>query len=149
MKLEWSCKKFSEFTKQEFYNILVARQKVFIIEQNCNYLDCDNKDEQSYHLLGMDKNNIASYMRIIPPGISYKDASMGRILTTSKYRGKGLGKLLMKEGISLARKKFKISKIKISAQSYLLPFYKSFGFVAQGKEYLEDDIPHTEMVLLL
>ena len=99
MKLEWSCKKFSEFTKQEFYKILVARQKVFIIEQNCNYLDCDNKDEQSYHLLGMDKNNIASYMRIIPPGISYKDASMGRILTTSKYRGNGLGKLLMKEGI--------------------------------------------------
>lgn len=149
MKLIWECKRFPNIPLKQFYRILRARQEVFILEQNCNYLDCDGKDKKSYHMLAYKKQDVAAYMRILPPGLSYKEASMGRILTTKKYRGKGIGKELMERGLAFSKEKLKYRFIRMSAQSYLVPFYSNFGFQITGKEYLEDNIPHTEMILKL
>lgn len=149
MKLTWECKRFSNIPLKQFYTILRARQEVFILEQNCNYLDCDGKDEKSHHMLAYKEQDVAAYMRILPPGLSYKEASMGRILTTKKYRGKGIGKELMGRGLAFSKEKLKYRFIRMSAQTYLVPFYSNFGFQITGKEYLEDNIPHTEMILKL
>jgi len=149
MNLLWECKSFPNLSLATFYIILRARQEVFILEQNCNYLDCDGKDEQSYHMVAYDGEDIAAYMRILPPGLNYKEASMGRILTTKNHRKQGLGKELMKRGLLFSKEVLNYKSIKISAQSYLVPFYSNFSFQSTGSEYLEDDIPHTEMVLKL
>jgi ElaA protein len=98
--------------------------------------------------MGFDENNrLVAYSRIVPKGVSYEDyISIGRVITSGLVRKSGLGRILMHESISVCEKLFGKSDIKISAQTYLLNFYESLGFVSTGKEYLEDDIPHTEMI---
>jgi ElaA protein len=130
------------------YAILKLRQEVFIVEQNCPYLDCDGKDLESYHLLCYDtEQNLVAHSRLLPEGISYKGfVSIGRVVSAESVRGKGYGKLLMEESLRQIKLLFGELPIKIGAQSYLLNFYSSFGFVSTGEEYLEDGIPHTNMV---
>jgi ElaA protein len=130
------------------YAILKLRQEVFIVEQNCPYLDCDGKDVESYHLLCYDtEQNLVAHSRLLPEGISYKGfVSIGRVVSAESVRGKGFGKLLMQESLHQIKLLFGEVPIKIGAQSYLLKFYSSFGFVSTGEEYLEDGIPHTNMV---
>ena len=145
--IEFSCKAFAELSLQELYNIMVLRQEVFVVEQNCPYLDADGKDEASYHLLGYENGEIIAYTRLTPKGITYpKHPSIGRVLTTKKARGKGLGNLLMEESIAYCEKIFGEEAIKISAQCYLLKFYNALGFETIGEEYLEDGIPHISMI---
>jgi ElaA protein len=147
MLLTWAYKPFDELTATELYAIMQLRNEVFVVEQNCVYQDADGKDQRSYHLSGWDGENLVAYTRIIPPGISYEQASIGRVVTSPKYRGTGAGRQLMKESIRRTFSQFNCSGIKIGAQLYLIQFYQSLGFRQSGEEYLEDGIPHIEMTL--
>ena len=147
MQLKWVFKKFDELTSAELYAIMQLRNEVFVVEQNCVYQDADDKDQQSYHLAGWDGAILVAYTRIIPPGISYDKASIGRVVTSPKYRKTGTGKILMQESISKTFRQFNCLEIKIGAQVYLTKFYESLGFFKTGDEYLEDGIPHIEMTL--
>jgi ElaA protein len=146
--MNWTCKYFEELSLIELYEIGRLRQEVFVLEQNCPYVDFDGKDLYCYHLMGFDENNrLVAYSRIVPKGISYDDyISIGRVITSGLVRKSGLGRILMQESILACEKLFGKSDIKISAQTYLLKFYQSLDFESTGKEYLEDDIPHTEMI---
>lgn len=146
MEIRWEWKAFNDLTADEVYTILCVRQEVFVLEQECLYLDADGKDRQSYHLMGFLGDDLVAYARIVEPGISYDEVSIGRILSSEKARGTGAGKELMIQAISRIEEIYGKVPIRISAQSYLLEFYGKFGWESTGKEYLEDDIPHTEML---
>lgn len=146
LKLRWDCKRFDELSADEMYTILCVRQQVFVLEQECLYLDADGKDRESFHLMGFDGDELVAYARILDAGVSYAEVSMGRILTTEKVRGSGAGIELMAEGLRFIRNHYGEVSVRISAQTYLLAFYGKFGFRSTGKEYLEDEIPHTEML---
>ena len=147
MELKWIFKSFTELTATELYAVLQLRNEVFVVEQNCVYQDADGKDQKCWHLMGWLGDELAAYTRIIPPGISYDEASIGRVVTAPKYRGTGLGIKLMEESIRNTFELFNCTSIKIGAQVYLTKFYQSLGFVQCSSEYLEDGIPHIEMIL--
>lgn len=147
MKIKWICKKFEDLTNRELYDLMVIRQEVFTVEQNCAYLDADGKDLNSWHVLGYDEQmKPAACSRIVYPGISYKEASVGRVATALAHRRNGTGKELMRETMKQLEAIYGKVPVRISAQTYLLKFYSLFGFESTGKEYLEDGIPHTEML---
>ncbi len=148
MKIKWLCKKFEDLSNNELYDLMVLRQEVFVVEQNCAYLDADGKDKQSWHVLGYDDNGkLVAYARIVFPGISYKEVAIGRVITSQSHRRTGAGKELMRETLKAIESIYGKVPVRISAQTYLVKFYADFGFVSTGKEYLEDDIPHTEMIV--
>ena len=142
----WKIKTFDEFTVPELYAVLKARIDVFVIEQNCPYPDLDNYDQKAIHIWAEENGDVLAYCRIFDKGIKYGETSLGRVLTTEKARGKSLGKLLIKYAVETIENRFYTFEIRISAQDYLLKFYSDFGFADTGKKYLEDDIPHTEML---
>jgi len=146
-QLNWQYKAFNELTPAELYSILKLRSKVFVVEQNCVYLDTDDKDQFAFHLSGWDNDTLVAYARILPPGLSYSEASIGRVVTDPMHRKTGAGRLLMKHAIEKTFAQFGKGDIKIGAQLYLLQFYGSLGFIKSGAEYLEDGIPHVEMCL--
>lgn len=146
MSLRWECKPFDALSADQMYTILCVRQEVFVLEQECLYLDADGKDRQSLHLMGFDGDELVAYARIVAPGVSYAEVSMGRILTTKNARGTGAGIELMEVGLQRIEEEYGKVPVRISAQTYLLKFYEKFGFDSTGKEYLEDEIPHTEML---
>jgi len=143
----WICKKFNDLTLLELYAILQLRNEVFVVEQNCPYNDCDNKDLKAWHLMGMENEKLLAYSRLIPPGISYRESSIGRVVNSPSARGKGLGKELMIESIQRTKLLFHTESIRIGAQLYLLDFYNGLGFVRDSEIYLEDNIPHIEMLI--
>ncbi len=132
-------------TALEWHRALALRAQVFVVEQNCAYQDPDGKDLVSYHLLMESGEELVAYARLVPPGVSFDEASIGRVVTSKTVRGNGWGKALMDVAIAQTQKKFEVQEICISAQSYLLKFYSDLGFEAEGEEYLEDDIPHRKM----
>jgi len=145
--MEIICLPFQELTLDQLYAIMQLRQEVFVVEQDCPYLDADGKDQNSYHLMIWDENNLAAYTRLVPKGISYEQyVSIGRVVNQKDYRGKGIGKTLMEASISWCQKLFPKEDIKISAQCYLEKFYTALGFIDIDKKYLEDGIPHMAMV---
>jgi len=148
MVLQFQHYSFDQLSMPLLYSILRVRQEVFVVEQDCPYLDADNKDQASFHLVGTDDiGDIVAYTRLLPTGISYPDyCSIGRVLTTKKARGLGTGKKLMWHSIDVCKTLFPGYQIKISAQSHLDKFYTDLGFVATGETYLEDDIPHMAMI---
>ena len=146
MQIEWRFKSYDDLSKSELHQIMVLRQQVFVVEQNCPYQDADEKDISSHHLMGYIQLKLVAYLRLVKPGISYPEMSFGRIVTAPSERGKGIGVALMKEGIIQSKLLYGTTKNRISAQSHLVPFYERFGFSTNGQEYLEDDIPHTEML---
>ena len=140
-----NCKRFAELDKRELYELLRLRQEVFVIEQNCNYLDLDRVDYEAYHLYETDQNkNILSYARLYIDGA---ESHIGRVLTPANQRRRGYGITLMKAAIEQCRAIYGSQYITISAQEYLLAFYSSFGFVAEGERYYEDNLPHFKMRL--
>jgi ElaA protein len=140
--------RFEALSPAELYAIMKARQEVFVVEQNCCYLDADGKDPLSLHLFQMHENAVIAYARLLPPSISYAfESSIGRVLTASSHRKMGLGKILMTEAIKHCLNLWPHNPIFISAQGYLENFYKNLGFVATENRYLEDGIPHLEMHL--
>lgn len=144
--MKWSLKKFSELTNHEIYKILKLRNEIFIVEQSCPYMDCDGKDEESYHLFAEDGEDIIAYLRIIKKGIIYDDVAIGRVCVNKKYRKNNLGREMILRAISFIENELKEKKIKIQAQSYLYDFYKSLGFNEISDTYLEDGISHIDMI---
>ncbi len=145
--LNWQCRHFNELTTQELYRLMQARSEVFVVEQQCVYLDADNTDRQCYHLCGYADQELAAYSRLIGAGIVYTQPSIGRVLTTAAHRGRGTGKELLEVSIATCRQLFGNTAIKIGAQLYLEKFYEGFGFVRKGEFYLEDGIEHVHMIL--
>lgn len=147
--MEIKCLPFYRLNLDEIYAFMALRQEVFVIEQDCPYLDADGKDQDAWHVMGWDEeSDLMAYTRLVPKGISYEDyASIGRVVSSSKMRGKGAGKEIMVATIEWCKKLFPNQKIKISAQVYALDFYRNLGFEEVGAEYLEDDIPHMSMIL--
>jgi ElaA protein len=144
IRFNWS--RIDDLTARELHVIIAHRERVFIIEQNCPYQDADDLDAVSWHLTCYSDGELAAYLRIVDTGYKYPEPSIGRVLTAKPFRGLGLGKDLMSEAISRFDTYYPNQHCRISAQSYLVDFYQSFGFVACGDEYLEDDIPHIEML---
>ncbi|MCJ7689677.1 MAG: GNAT family N-acetyltransferase, partial [Clostridiaceae bacterium] len=112
----------------------------------CIYEDCDGKDKKSYHLFAEQNGEILVYLRILEKGVSYNEISIGRVLANKKYRGRGFAKQMMLRAIEFIEHYLNEKEIRISAQVYLSNFYSSFGFVKVSEAYLEDDIPHIEML---
>lgn len=147
MNLTYTIKHFSELSITELYAIMRLRLEIFSVEQNCAYQDADGKDQEAYHLMGCsEKGELLAYTRILPAGITFKEASIGRVVTSGKVRGSGAGKELMNGSLQFIHEKFGKVPVRIGAQCYLKKFYGEFGFVVDGKEYLEDNIPHIEML---
>ncbi|MES2775127.1 MAG: GNAT family N-acetyltransferase [Bacteroidota bacterium] len=143
----WKLKAFNELTPYELYAILRLRGEVFIVEQNCPYLDEDDKDQKGFHLMGWKDDLLAAYTRILPTGVSYPDMpSIGRVVTSPQARASGIGRELMQVSIDKLYDLFGKKPIKIGAQLYLKKFYESLGFVQTDDGYMEDGIPHIEMV---
>ena len=147
MQITWTYRSFNELTLEELYAILQLRNEVFVVEQNCPYQDADDKDQKSFHLMGWVEKELVAYTRIIPQGISYTEASIGRVATSQKYRALGIGRKLMERSIESAFSQFSCTEIKIGAQVYLQKFYTSLGFIQTSDVYLDDNIPHIEMLL--
>lgn len=145
--INWQYKPFNQLSLQELYSILQLRSEVFVVEQQCAYPDLDGKDQQCFHLCGWENNTLVAYARILPPGLSYAEASIGRVVSNPQYRKTGAGRSLMKLAIEKTFNQFGNVDIRIGAQKYLFNFYVTFGFTQCGPEYLEDGIPHVEMCL--
>ena len=148
MRLSWTCKPFDKLTPFELYDMLRLRSEVFVVEQNCVFLDMDNKDQIAYHLLGYNGDDLIASTRLLDKNTAYELMSIGRVVTSPKYRGTGAGKALMEESIKRCFQLFGDGDIKIGAQLYLKKFYESFGFKQSSDVYLEDDIEHIEMIKL-
>ena len=144
--LNWEYKHFTALTNKELYAILDLRNKVFVVEQQCVYLDTDQKDLDCWHLCGWQNNVLVAYARIIAPGISYEVASIGRVITHLDFRKLGYGKELMTKAIEKTNAQFNVNTIKIGGQLYLEKFYNNLGFQTCSEAYMEDGIPHIEMV---
>lgn len=146
--IDWQLREFDDLGVHALYELLTLRQRVFCVEQACVYLDCDGKDLRSLHLLGRDaQGELVGYARLLGPGISFDEASIGRVVTHPDVRRGGLGRRLMVEAISRARAAFGGGPIRIGAQRYLQQFYESLGFTVASAPYDEDGIPHVEMRL--
>lgn len=147
MAINWVCKHFSELTTEELYQILRLRSEVFVVEQNCVFLDMDNKDFNCHHLMGWKDKRLLGYSRVLGPGISYVESSIGRIVSSPAARGTGIGRELLAHSIQALYRLHGNRDIRIGAQYYLKEFYESYGFVQTGEIYSEDGIDHIEMVL--
>ncbi len=146
MQINWIIKPFHELTTAELYALLRLRSEVFVVEQNCVFLDQDNKDQAAWHLMGWHDNELVAYVRILPPGMAYELPSIGRVVTSHEYRGSGAGKELMNEAIEKTTARYPDMPIKIGAQLYLKKFYQSLGFEQSSEIYLDDGIEHIEMI---
>ncbi len=143
-------KQYPDLTLDELYELLQFRQEVFVVEQNCPYLDADGeKDKLSWHLWLTDASGkMSAYCRVLPKGLGYRGyVAIGRVISRLDQRRTGVGRKIMEEAINWIKKQWPEESIKISAQCYLDRFYASLGFVATGEEYLEDNIPHQAMIL--
>jgi ElaA protein len=138
-------KNFDELTGREVYEILKIRSEIFVVEQNCIYNDVDAKDIESIHIMIKEDDKIMSYIRVIKPGVSYDNASIGRVLVAFEGRRKGLARKIVQEGIDYIINNWDEEKITIGAQDYLKDFYKSLGFEPISEVYLDDGIPHLDM----
>lgn len=136
---------FDEFPAEHLYEVLKLRQEIFIIEQNCIYDDIDGKDGMCSHLLLWSGSSVLiGYLRIVPEEIKFKEISIGRIIVRKEYRGNGLGEILIKRGLDLARNGSE-SPVKIEAQAHLEDYYARFGFSTISEPYEVDGILHLLM----
>jgi ElaA protein len=136
---------FSELTNKQLYAVLALRSEIFIVEQNCAYLDPDGKDMDALHLLGMQDGTLAAYLRLFPPSGIETAVIFGRVVTAKSMRQKGYGRKLIQELLIYCETHFPNVQIKCSAQYYLKKFYEELGFEAYGEIYDEDRIPHIAM----
>jgi ElaA protein len=146
--LRWQWARLPDLSAPQFHAAMVLRESVFIVEQNCVYQDADAYDPHSWHLLGWAGDSLAAYLRVTDPGTKYPEPSLGRVLSAPAWRGQGLGQQLLTEALRCCAATWPGQPNRISAQQYLLQFYQGFGFVPVGPAYLEDGIPHVEMLLI-
>lgn len=142
--MEFAVKTFEELTMEELYEILQLRVSVFVVEQQCPYQELDGKDQEALHVFCRDSKGIQAYLRILKPGVSFAEASLGRVFT--RQRGTGLGARLLQEGIRVARERLHAHALRIEAQTYARGFYEKAGFRQVSEEFLEDGIPHIQML---
>ena len=146
MAVNWTWSRFGELGVDNLYDALALRCRVFVLEQG-PYLDPDGIDRQAWHLLGRDAMGVLhAYLRVVDPGVKYAEPSIGRVITSAAWRGKGAGRALMLQGLAACEAAWPGQGIRISAQAHLQRFYGSLGFQPMGEVYLEDDIPHIEML---
>jgi len=146
MQIQWILKRFEELTSYQLYAILQLRNEVFVVEQNCVFQDADDKDQDSFHLMGFFNNKLVAYTRIVPAGVIYEQPSIGRVVTSPAVRGSGAGRQLMQKSIDAVYNLFGEQPIKIGAQFYLKNFYGSLGFQQISDIYVEDGIDHIYML---
>ncbi|MBT8113994.1 MAG: GNAT family N-acetyltransferase [Arenicella sp.] len=148
-ELIWETKAYDELSKEELFEILKVRQDVFVVEQECAYPDIDDADRAAWHICGRRATNgrpLVAYARILKPGLTYEQVSIGRILTSAAARGEGLGLELMRRAMSFIESRFPGQPIKIGAQTHLQRFYQELGFVPASEPYDEDGISHIDML---
>lgn len=145
MSIQWKIKAFKALTVDELYDLLRLRSEIFVVEQNCVYLDLDGKDKIALHLIGEYEGKTVAHARLFKAGISFDNASIGRVVVDKNYRSKKWGHDLMREAIAGIKDNYNETAITIGAQLYLKNFYESHGFVQISEMYLEDDIPHIDM----
>jgi ElaA protein len=144
--LNWAYLRFHDLGVENLYDALALRCRVFILEQG-PFLDPDGVDRDSGHLLGRDRDGVLqAYLRVVDPGVKYKEPSIGRVITSIEMRGTGLGRRLFAEGVERCASAWPGQDIRISAQSRLERFYAAFGFERVAPDHIEDGIPHVEMV---
>jgi ElaA protein len=146
MPLEFDWLPFDRLTGRQVHDVLQLRQRVFVVEQTCPYLDADGADPRCWHGLGVKDGMLVATARIAPPGLKYVEPAIGRVVTAPEVRGTGLGRALMAEGVAGCARVWPGRAIRISAQAHLQRFYGHFGFETVSDTYLEDDIPHVEML---
>ena len=141
--MQWLVKSFDTLTSQELYEILALRSEIFIVEQNVPYQDLD-----AIHIFAKDNGTVVAAIRILKPGVSYPEASFGRVVVKESYRGKKLSSIMIQKGLELMETKWNVKQVRISAQAYLQKYYATFGFEVQSEIYIEDQLPHIEMAKL-
>ena len=145
MDLHWRVLAFDELDRDLLYALLRLRQQVFAVEQQSIYLDLDNLDQGAMHMLLLEADTLVAYQRCLPPGLSYPESALGRIVVAPRARGRDLGRELVRRGITYNLQRWPQIDICINAQSYLERFYRELGFTSEGGEYMEDSIPHIRM----
>lgn len=143
--MDWEIKRFNELTTEELYEILKSRYEVFTVGQRCLYQDCDDIDKDSYHMFLREGKRVVAYLRIVKPGVAYEEASIGRVMVVEYYRGKGTARDMMNCAMDFILNEMNETRIKLSAQEYLVSFYQSLGFEVVSDSYLEVEIPHVKM----
>lgn len=146
-KITWTTNAFKDLSVDEYWEILHLRTEIFVVEQDCPYQEVDEKDKKSFHIYGRAENGeVIATSRIVLPGVSYDEVSIGRVALKKEYRGKGIADDMMLETLRFIENEFGKMPIRISAQEYLINFYGKHGFIQIGEGYLEDNIPHVEML---
>ncbi|CAM2067701.1 GNAT family N-acetyltransferase [Sulfidibacter corallicola] len=143
--IAWAWYALDDLSARQLYRIISLRERVFVVEQECIYLDADGLDIDSCHLCGWDGETVVAYLRLMPPGVKYPEAAIGRVVIAPERRGEGLAKALMREAIRESERRFPGVDLKLSGQCYLEGFYSDLGFQSRGEPYLEDGIPHITM----
>ena len=146
MKLNFKWSRLDDLSALELFQIIKARESVFVVEQQCPYQETDDMDLLSWHLTVFVDDELAAYVRVVDPDIKYKQPSIGRVMTLKKFRNLKIGRSLMKEAIRFTEEQFPKMGIKIGAQVYLQDFYKSLGFESASEAYDEDGIDHIDMI---
>ena len=144
--MDITVKLFDELTLNELYDLLQLRSEIFVVEQDCVYQDLDGKDSKALHVIGKKEGKIVAYTRCFRPGIYFEEASIGRVVVKASERKYGYGHDIMKASVEAIKNTYNTENIKLSAQTYLVNFYESHGFLAIGEGYLEDGIPHIAMI---
>lgn len=146
--LQWECHRFERLTNQQLYAILKLRADVFVVEQQCAYADLDNKDlhNDTHHLFACTNGHPVAYSRLLPPGLSYPEVSIGRFVVSANLRKQGVGISLLQKSLYETSRLWPASKVKISAQAHLKEFYEKSGFKQISAVYVEDGIPHIHML---
>lgn len=147
--IHWIIKSFRALDTEEIYDLLKLRVDVFVVEQNCAYHEIDGIDKhpETLHLIGKDpEGETVSYLRIIPPKLLFKEVAIGRVVVAKKNRGAGICGTMIRMALDRINHIWPDEDIRIGAQTYLKEFYESHGFCAISDSYLEDGIPHTDMV---
>ncbi|MEF9959180.1 MAG: GNAT family N-acetyltransferase [Niameybacter sp.] len=143
--MTWEIKHFNDLTPKALYDLIKLRLEVFIGEQGCSYEDLDDRDKQAYHVFLYDADKVVAYCRILDEGVAYEEHSIGRVCVHSNYRNQGLAREMMKYAMQFVKNQDCTHQIKISAQSYIIPFYESLGFESISEPYLEEGIEHRKM----
>lgn len=148
--MNWQCLRFEQLTTTQLYQLMQLRVNVFVVEQNCPYPELDDKDKANdvFHLLGYEQDQLVAYTRLLAPGVSYPNVSIGRVCVSQSHRAKGVGRELAELALNYCQTFWPNQSIDIGAQEYLLAFYQRLGFEAQSQVYLEDGLPHLDMCLV-
>lgn len=144
--IQWQWGRFADLSAPQLYAVCAAREAVFVVEQSCPYQELDGLDLDAMHLIGWSGSEVAAYLRVLGPGMRYAEPSIGRVLTSKPFRGTGIGRTLVEMSLGYIDRRYPGRQVRISAQAHLERFYGSLGFQSVSERYLEDDIPHVEML---